>query len=166
MNNFTLPSIDNLPLQNLCVLNLPPLKYTQESSKYFYCRTCPKKFSRKNSLLRHMRVHADVKPFSCKFCCKSFSRKDILVRHRDSLRCIKNVEAFSSKKSEIGTESRPYHAHSQLLGQSIMSISSLVTDTSDLISDEEEHTSFNYYTFYSVDSNELELPSRLTKYGY
>ncbi|KXN65361.1 hypothetical protein CONCODRAFT_32857, partial [Conidiobolus coronatus NRRL 28638] len=45
---------------------------------------CSKQFKRKNSLLRHSRVHSGVKPYSCFHCDKSFSRKDILDGHKQS----------------------------------------------------------------------------------
>ncbi|KXN64840.1 hypothetical protein CONCODRAFT_31140, partial [Conidiobolus coronatus NRRL 28638] len=66
---------------------LPPLKLKSQvnTNTLFPCTICPKSFSRKNSLLRHLRIHSGAKPYTCDVCCKSFSRKDILTRHKESI---------------------------------------------------------------------------------
>ncbi|KXN64686.1 hypothetical protein CONCODRAFT_31409, partial [Conidiobolus coronatus NRRL 28638] len=58
----------------------------------YKCSECQKSFNRKNSLLRHQRIHSGAKPYECGNCSKRFSRKDILTRHKESLKC-KNIKS-------------------------------------------------------------------------
>jgi uncharacterized Zn-finger protein len=165
MTGITLPSINNLPLQNLSLINLPPIQQAQSTTKSFYCKECPKKFNRKNSLIRHLRVHAGVKPYTCDICCKSFSRKDILGKHKESVKCIKKAEALNAQQKQLvsETESEISSIPSPHLNQSIMSISSLISNTTDLISNAEEYLQFNDYKFYDVTCSRLVLPSQTLK---
>ncbi|KAF9196724.1 hypothetical protein BGZ50_007888 [Haplosporangium sp. Z 11] len=47
----------------------------------FPCHLCPRVFSRKHDLQRHIRVHTGSKPYVCMNCQKAFARTDALCRH-------------------------------------------------------------------------------------
>ncbi|KAG0265830.1 hypothetical protein BG011_003981 [Mortierella polycephala] len=47
----------------------------------FPCHLCPRIFSRKHDLQRHIRVHTGSKPYVCMNCQKAFARTDALCRH-------------------------------------------------------------------------------------
>jgi hypothetical protein len=47
----------------------------------FPCHLCPRIFSRKHDLQRHIRVHTGSKPYICLNCQKAFARTDALCRH-------------------------------------------------------------------------------------
>jgi uncharacterized Zn-finger protein len=48
----------------------------------FNCNICPKIFSKKENLARHMRIHGSEKQlFECKYCSIRFTRKQNLKRH-------------------------------------------------------------------------------------
>lgn len=47
----------------------------------FACHLCPRIFSRKHDLHRHIRVHTGSKPYLCTNCHKAFARTDALCRH-------------------------------------------------------------------------------------
>ncbi|XP_046407914.1 gastrula zinc finger protein XlCGF57.1-like isoform X2 [Ischnura elegans] len=51
------------------------------AKKSYSCGECDKSFSRKNTLVRHIRTHTKEKPYSCSECNKSFSVKSSLVCH-------------------------------------------------------------------------------------
>ncbi|NWQ85003.1 ZN787 protein, partial [Columbina picui] len=46
------------------------------------CNGCKKRFSHKNKLLQHQRIHTREKPFTCTECGKSFSWKSTLLEHQ------------------------------------------------------------------------------------
>ncbi|GBN28291.1 Zinc finger and BTB domain-containing protein 14, partial [Araneus ventricosus] len=50
-------------------------------SQHFVCPTCSKSFAWKNSLAKHMKIHAGEKLFTCEICQKSFGRNDDLKKH-------------------------------------------------------------------------------------
>lgn len=53
----------------------------------FKCQICLKKFTRKEHLQRHERLHNRERPFACDNCGKQFGRKDLLTRHVKSDSC-------------------------------------------------------------------------------
>lgn len=63
----------------------------------FQCRTCSKRFTRKEHLQRHERSHKRETPYACEKCGKQFGRKDLLTRHSKSDAC-GNDTANSLKK--------------------------------------------------------------------
>ena len=58
--------------------------HTQE--KPFQCAECDARFREKSNLVRHMRTHTNEKPFKCAVCDTRFKEKASLVRHL-STRC-------------------------------------------------------------------------------
>ena len=53
---------------------------------HFVCSFCPKSFSVKRSMVRHMLSH-DERKQSCKTCNKSYHRSDLLLKHQ--VKCVK-----------------------------------------------------------------------------
>ena len=45
------------------------------------CLSCPKTFSSKSALQRHVTIHSEGKRFACEACNKEFTRKDVLKKH-------------------------------------------------------------------------------------
>ncbi|KAL3479642.1 hypothetical protein BJX99DRAFT_255370 [Aspergillus californicus] len=45
------------------------------------CEFCPKRYTKREHLQRHERIHTGVKPFACTVCGRCFSRQDVLNRH-------------------------------------------------------------------------------------
>jgi hypothetical protein len=50
-------------------------------SQQFNCRFCPKKFTRRDYLIQHERIHTGEKPYTCKVCGKSFNQRTSYVHH-------------------------------------------------------------------------------------
>nr|XP_006812939.1 PREDICTED: dentin sialophosphoprotein-like [Saccoglossus kowalevskii] len=48
----------------------------------FQCDLCMKKFTRRDHMNRHKRLHIDQKPFTCDICLNKFSRKEHVRRHQ------------------------------------------------------------------------------------
>lgn len=55
------------------------------SKKNFKCSYCSKKFTRKNTLNRHLMIHSKEKPFKCKHCYRTFNRKFSLDNHVEKI---------------------------------------------------------------------------------
>ena len=70
------------------------------------CDVCGKIYSRKQSLLRHIRIIHSSNKIKCEFCGKEFSRKDNLMRHQ-RMRCQKgspsNEEVLNPMSHRAGT---------------------------------------------------------------
>lgn len=47
----------------------------------FVCTLCTRSFARKDTLIRHVRLHRDPVHWSCDICDCKFTRKDNLDRH-------------------------------------------------------------------------------------
>ena len=45
------------------------------------CNICEKKFTYKNGLIRHERIHTGEKPYQCNFCDKKFNDRSHAKRH-------------------------------------------------------------------------------------
>uniref|UniRef100_UPI0037E931D4 zinc finger protein OZF-like n=1 Tax=Semicossyphus pulcher TaxID=241346 RepID=UPI0037E931D4 len=53
----------------------------QKGEKLFSCSVCGKRYLRKRSLLRHVKLHSEEKSFSCSVCEETFARKKDVVAH-------------------------------------------------------------------------------------
>jgi hypothetical protein len=95
-----LPSIHHLPLPNFSEMTLAPILTKQSASEYRYkCKVCSKSFNRKNSLVRHERIHSGLKPYSCNVCNKQFTRKDILEGHKLSIKCQRRTQYYTETQA-------------------------------------------------------------------
>ncbi|CAH1791062.1 unnamed protein product [Owenia fusiformis] len=54
---------------------------SHSTKKPHVCVDCGKEFQRSDHLSKHMAVHSTIKPFPCDFCEKAFARKDHMQRH-------------------------------------------------------------------------------------
>jgi uncharacterized Zn-finger protein len=89
MINQNLPSIHELSPPNFRNLQLPPIRIKQPVTKKEYqCKHCYKSYKLKNTLTRHMKNHAGIKPYKCEICNKRFIRRDVLNCHQGTIMCI------------------------------------------------------------------------------
>ena len=51
------------------------------SNKTFKWSLCPKEFSNKKALRKHLRLHLSIRSYKCTLCSKSYKRSDHLNRH-------------------------------------------------------------------------------------
>ncbi|XP_052128500.1 zinc finger protein OZF [Frankliniella occidentalis] len=54
---------------------------THTGEKPFKCDVCSMRFTEKGDLVRHVRTHTGEKPYKCEVCKMRFTKKDHLVRH-------------------------------------------------------------------------------------
>jgi transposase-like protein len=129
MNNIRLPSIFMLPVPNLSILNLAPAQFS--GHPIYKCNLCAKKFTRRSSLSRHFKKHTGERSHSCEVCNKTFNRKDILKQHKKSIKCIIRRIQFVSYDVELSAISSPASSSASTNTDERMSISWLLTDSSD-----------------------------------
>lgn len=48
----------------------------------YHCMNCPRRYTRKNNLKRHMAIECGKKPqYFCKYCSSGFKYRYVLTRH-------------------------------------------------------------------------------------
>ena len=71
------PNGNQLPLHTVDVM----LAKLTNSSRYFKCKSCHKRFKRPHHLAEHLHQHKGIKSLSCKICDRRFSSPVNLKRH-------------------------------------------------------------------------------------
>ncbi|ORE23076.1 hypothetical protein BCV71DRAFT_169030, partial [Rhizopus microsporus] len=69
-------------------------------NRRYKCTRCPRAFTRKHDLERHIRVHTGDKPYHCPCCKKCFARSDALKRHiQVEIRCRTSEEVIAFRQT-------------------------------------------------------------------
>ncbi|KAK9721001.1 Zinc finger, C2H2 type [Popillia japonica] len=70
---------------------------THTGEQPFSCHICQRKFKHTSNLKRHLTVHSGDKPYICNLCGKKFNRKDKMESHRRTTWCRKH----SSQQNDL-----------------------------------------------------------------
>ncbi|KRT85627.1 zinc finger protein [Oryctes borbonicus] len=62
---------------------------THTGEQPYSCQICQRKFKHTSNLKRHLAIHTGNKPFACDLCGKRFNRKDKMESHRRTRLCRK-----------------------------------------------------------------------------
>lgn len=92
----------------MSVLNKHLLTHSADKAR-FACSLCPKRFTRKEYVNVHMRIHAGIRPFICEMCARPFVKRQDLIRHKSIHSDEKNYSCPEcNKKFKRSTD---VHAH-------------------------------------------------------
>ncbi len=58
------------------------IRTLHQGEQSYSCGSCPKRFGRPDSLVKHRRVHTRQQNFICEFCPRAFSQSSNLIKHR------------------------------------------------------------------------------------
>jgi uncharacterized Zn-finger protein len=67
------------------------IRTLHQGEQSYSCDSCPKRFGRPDSLVKHRRVHTRQQNFICEFCPRAFSQSSNLIKHR-SIQHVDQVE--------------------------------------------------------------------------
>lgn len=71
--------------------------FEPQNQKIFKCGFCDKRYTRKESLNKHLRIRADLKQFKCPHCCLSFTIKSNLSRHQKAKHATSRISESDSQ---------------------------------------------------------------------